>query len=117
MNSAVEEESDRITAEDASSVLNFTRSLMRTESISGKESPVGNKLSLWLESVGWHVTKQAVSDPENPEQSTFNILATRNAFSIGDKGPRILFNSHIDVVPPQLNPTMSSDGKVGMVQI
>ncbi|EME39682.1 hypothetical protein DOTSEDRAFT_75357 [Dothistroma septosporum NZE10] len=75
-------------------LLDFHKTLMRIESISGDEKGVGDWLAFSLRLQGYSVEKQVISkDPER-----FNVLAwpgkTRDA--------QILVTSHIDTVPPFL---------------
>ncbi|CAM2009227.1 M20/M25/M40 family metallo-hydrolase [Acanthopleuribacter pedis] len=70
-------------------VVALAMEMINTESISGNEEPMARFLRDYLEPRGWQVTFQEVA-PGRP-----NVLARRNA-----KQPRLVFNSHIDTVPP-----------------
>ncbi len=63
--------------------------LIDIESTSGREKPMADFLQAYLEPLGWQVQLQEVA----PDRD--NIFA----FRPGNK-PRLIFNSHIDTVPP-----------------
>ncbi|KAK5986789.1 Acetylornithine deacetylase [Trichostrongylus colubriformis] len=71
---------------------------MRIESTTGCEGPFGDLVAQSLEENGWVVEKQ----PVNHNSSRFNILATRK--SLKEATPRIVFNTHLDTVPPYIPP-------------
>jgi acetylornithine deacetylase len=52
---------------------------------------------------GWNVLKQSV------DQQRSNLLITRKPLS--DGGPKILFNTHLDTVPPYIEPKLE-DGRI-----
>ncbi|CAN0062312.1 unnamed protein product [Scytosiphon promiscuus] len=77
--------------------------LIDVESLSGHEQPMAVVLKDWLETRGWVVKLQEVE----PQTSTVdgairhNLYACRpDVASARTAGPRVLFNSHIDTVPP-----------------
>src|SRR5688572_5373096 len=71
----------------------LTTSLMNIPSVSGDEEAVGFWLREHLESLGWTVELQRVSDNQN------NVIATLN------DTPRVWFSTHLDTVPPFIPPT------------
>jgi len=71
----------------------LTISLMNIASVSGEEEAVGFWLRDYLESLGWTVELQKVSENQN------NVIAYLNA------APRVWFSTHIDTVPPFIPPT------------
>ncbi|CAN5207206.1 ArgE/DapE family deacylase [soil metagenome] len=66
----------------------LTKSLINIPSISENEEAVGFFLRDYLESLGWTVELQAVSENQN------NVIAYLN------ETPRVFFSTHIDTVPP-----------------
>lgn len=66
---------------------------MKIPSISGDEEAVGFFLRDYLESLGWTVELQAVSENQN------NVIAYLN------DTPRVFLSTHIDTVPPFIAPT------------
>ena len=66
---------------------------MKIPSVSGYEEAVGIYLRDHLESLGWTVELQRVSDDQN------NVIAYLN------DTPRVWFSTHIDTVPPFIPPT------------
>lgn len=70
-------------------VVALAREMIDIESISGNEKHMGLYLKDLLTPLGWQIQLQGV------ETDRFNVLATRPS-----KQPRLLFNSHIDTVPP-----------------
>ncbi len=68
----------------------LTKALINIPSISGDEQAVGFYLRDYLESLGWTVELQAVSENQN------NVLAYLN------ESPRVFLSTHIDVVPPHI---------------
>jgi acetylornithine deacetylase len=75
------------------SLFELTTSLMNIPSVSGEEEAVGFWLSDHLESLGWTVELQKVSENQN------NVVAWLN------ETPRVWFSTHIDTVPPFIPPT------------
>ena len=71
----------------------LTKSLMNIPSTSGEEEAVGFWLRDHLQSLGWTVELQRVSDNQN------NVIATLN------DSPRVWFSTHLDTVPPFIPPT------------
>src|SRR6478672_4813138 len=71
----------------------LTTSLMSVPSTSGEEHAVGYYLRDHLESLGWTVELQPVSDTQN------NVMAYLN------ESPRVWFSTHMDTVPPFIAPT------------
>ncbi len=71
----------------------LTRSLMNIPSVSGDEEAVGFWLRDCLESLGWTVELQAVSENQN------NVIAYLN------NNPRVWLSTHMDTVPPFIPPT------------
>jgi acetylornithine deacetylase len=68
----------------------LTRQLIDIPSISGDEETVGFFLRDYLESLGWTVELQPVSENQN------NVIACLN------ENPRIFLSTHMDVVPPHI---------------
>jgi acetylornithine deacetylase len=66
---------------------------MNIPSVSGEEGAVGVWLRDHLQSLGWTVELQKVSDDQN------NVIAWLN------DTPRVWFSTHIDTVPPFIPPT------------
>lgn len=71
----------------------LTRSLMNIPSVSGDEQAVGFYLRDYLQSLGWTVELQAVSETQN------NVIAYLN------DTPRVWLSTHMDTVPPFIAPT------------
>lgn len=74
-------------------LIDLTKSLMNIPSVSGEEQAVGFYLRDYLESLGWTVELQAVSETQN------NVIAYLNA------APRVWLSTHMDTVPPFIAPT------------
>ncbi len=74
-------------------LFDVTKSLMNIPSISGDEEAVGFYLRDHLESLGWTVELQAVSENQN------NVIAYLN------DTPRVWLSTHMDTVPPFIAPT------------
>jgi acetylornithine deacetylase len=74
-------------------LLDLTKKLMEIPSISGDEKAVGFFLRDYLESLGWTVELQAVSENQN------NVIAYLN------DSPRVFLSTHMDTVPPFIPPT------------
>lgn len=66
----------------------LTKNLMNIPSLSGDEQAVGFYLRDYLESLGWTVELQAVTENQN------NVIAYLN------ESPRVFLSTHIDTVPP-----------------
>ena len=71
----------------------LTTALMSVPSTSGEEEAVGFWLRDHLQSLGWKVELQPVSENQN------NVIATLN------DTPRVWFSTHMDTVPPFIPPT------------
>jgi len=71
----------------------LTKALMTVSSVSGEEEDVGFYLRDHLQSLGWTVELQKVSENQN------NVIAYLN------KTPRLWFSTHMDTVPPFIPPT------------
>jgi len=71
----------------------LTKSLMNIPSVSGEEEAVGFYLRDYLESLGWTVELQAVSENQN------NLIAYLN------DTPRVWLSTHMDTVPSFIAPT------------
>lgn len=74
-------------------LLELTKSLMNIPSVSGDEEAIGFYLRDYLESLGWTVELQAVSENQN------NVIAYLN------ETPRVFLSTHMDTVPPFIEPT------------
>jgi len=68
----------------------LTKNLINIPSISGDEQAVGWFLRDYLESLGWTVELQTVSENQN------NVIAYLN------ETPRVFLSTHMDVVPPHI---------------
>lgn len=81
-------------------VVSLTCGLMNIPSNSGDELTVGQALQSWLEARGWQVEMQKVTPQPDAavKADRYNVYATRS----GNRSPRLLFNSHMDTVPPFL---------------
>lgn len=79
----------------------LTSSLMSIPSTSGEEEAVGLWLRDHLESHGWNVELQKVSENQN------NVIATLN------DNPRVWFSTHMDTVPPFIPPTEDDENIYG----
>src|SRR5258708_5229468 len=71
----------------------LTKSLMNIPSTSGDEEAVGFWLRDYLESLGWIVELQEVSEKQS------NVIAYLN------ETPRVWLSTHMDMVPPFIAPT------------
>src|SRR5437868_947279 len=74
-------------------LIELTKSLMNIPSVSGDEEAVGFFLRDYLESLGWTVELQRVSENQN------NVIAYLN------ETPRVWLSTHMDTVPPFIPPT------------
>uniref|UniRef100_K3WGI3 Amidohydrolase-related domain-containing protein n=1 Tax=Globisporangium ultimum (strain ATCC 200006 / CBS 805.95 / DAOM BR144) TaxID=431595 RepID=K3WGI3_GLOUD len=88
-------------------VLELSCGLMNIESTSGNEEAVGKALENWFTSHGWKVELQKVAPQGDAavKADRYNVYASRT----GNKSPSLLFNSHMDTVPPFL--PARTDGK------
>lgn len=75
----------------------LTKSLMNVPSVSGDEQAVGFWLRDYLQSLGWTVELQKVSENQN------NVIAILNENS------RVWFSTHLDTVPPFIPPIEDDD--------
>lgn len=82
-------------------VFALTRKLIDVESITGNEAAVAEALARELESLGYQATRMPV------EENRFNIWATRD----GHEHPKVVFSTHMDVVPPWI-PSSEDDEKI-----
>jgi acetylornithine deacetylase len=78
-------------------LFDLTKNLMSIPSLSGNERAIGFFLRDYLESLGWTVEMQAVSENQN------NVIAYLN-----DR-PRVFFSTHMDTVPPFIPPTEDAE--------
>ncbi|KAE9555286.1 hypothetical protein FO519_001537 [Halicephalobus sp. NKZ332] len=79
-------------------ISSFLVALMAIESTTTKEGALSIAIKEFLKSQGFHIIVQPI-----PQQANrFNILATVTPFEA--PGPRILFNTHLDTVPPFIPP-------------
>jgi acetylornithine deacetylase len=74
-------------------ITELTKKLMGIPSLSGEEHAVGLLLRDHLESLGWTVELQPVSENQN------NVIAYLN------ESPRVWLSTHMDTVPPFIPPT------------
>src|SRR5215210_6064801 len=74
-------------------LFDLTRSLMSIPSVSGEEHVVGHWLRDYLHRLAWTVELQKVSENQN------NVVAYLN------DSPRVWFSTHMDTVPPFIQPT------------
>lgn len=79
------------------SILKLTTELMSIPSVSGDEEAVGFWLRDHLQSLGWTVELQAVSEKQN------NVIAYLN------ETPRVWLSTHMDTVPPFIAPTEDNE--------
>lgn len=100
------------------SIADFLVELMKIDSTTGKEGrfhsytqnttkrvylgELASVIKEFMETEGWHVTSQPLSS--NPQRS--NLLITKMA----DSNPKLLFNTHLDTVPPYLAPKVDQGG-------
>eukprot|EP00051_Salpingoeca_urceolata_P014191 m.180130 g.180130 ORF g.180130 m.180130 type:complete len:364 (-) comp18007_c0_seq2:146-1237(-) len=81
----------------------LTVALINISSLSGQEIPMADALEAWWDRHGWSMERQEVApqvedgDTGNPR---FNVLARPKGATSPRKDIRVLFNSHIDTVPP-----------------
>ncbi len=78
-------------------LFDLTKSLMNIPSVSGEEEAVGYYLREYLESLGWTVELQKVSENQN------NVIAYLN------ENPRVWLSTHMDTVPPFIPPAEDDD--------
>jgi len=84
-----------------SDVQSLLLSIMSVDSTTGSEEKMACLLGLWLEKRGWTVTLQTVN-----LNGQLNIFAHK-----GEKGhsPKLIFNSHLDTVPPYIPPRLDEE--------
>jgi len=80
------------------SVVELAKTLINIESTSGAERPMADYLQSYMEPKGWKTIRQEVAPGRD------NIY-----FSRSGKTPRLLFNSHIDTVPPYFPATWDTE--------
>ena len=79
----------------------LTKNLINIPSVSGEEEAVGFFLRDYLESLGWTVEFQAVSENQN------NVIAYLN------ETPRVFLSTHMDTVPPFIPATETEEKIMG----
>uniref|UniRef100_A0A0N5BSN9 M20_dimer domain-containing protein n=1 Tax=Strongyloides papillosus TaxID=174720 RepID=A0A0N5BSN9_STREA len=84
-------------------VVQLLISLMEIESTTGNEKLLCNELKLFMEENNWAVTEQRMKNNEFRK----NLLITRKGVNIEDI--KVLFNSHLDTVPPYIPPRIEND--------
>jgi acetylornithine deacetylase len=84
-------------------VVELTEELVGIESVSGREGRVAQHFAARLEGAGWTVVRQGVEggDPALPPR--VNVLAIDGPVDPG-RGPRLVFTTHLDTVPPFIAP-------------
>ncbi len=75
----------------------LTRRLIDIPSVTGTEAQVADFLASYLRGLGYEVELQAVADERK------NVIARTSA------PPRIVFSTHLDTVPPQINSSEDAD--------
>ena len=95
----------RMSTRARSEALALARSFIAIDSVSGNEAGMSRAVEGWLAERGWRVQRQAV------EEGRDNLFATRPGVTRAG-GPRLLFNTHLDTVPPHFGPSLSDDGAV-----
>ncbi|KAE9037674.1 hypothetical protein PR002_g6443 [Phytophthora rubi] len=87
-------------------VVKLAIGLNSIDSTSGDEAAVGQAIADWLTARGWRVHMQKVSPQADAvvKADRYNVYASRS----DNKTPRLLFNSHMDTVPPYLPPRIDS---------
>lgn len=65
---------------------------------------LASTIQKYFEQEKWHVLAQ----PLAKDQSRLNLLITRSATS----KPKLIFNTHLDTVPPYLPPVRHDDGRI-----
>lgn len=74
-------------------LFSLTKELIDIPSLTGDEAAVGEYLAAYLDRLGYRVEQQEVA----PDR--FNVMATTEA------PPRIVFSTHMDTVPPFIEPS------------
>ncbi|EGZ15705.1 hypothetical protein PHYSODRAFT_333917 [Phytophthora sojae] len=87
-------------------VVKLAIGLNSIDSTSGDEAAVGQAIADWLTARGWRVHMQKVPPQADAavKADRYNVYASRS----DSKTPRLLFNSHMDTVPPYLPPRIDS---------
>uniref|UniRef100_A0A914Z7F2 M20/M25/M40 family metallo-hydrolase n=1 Tax=Panagrolaimus superbus TaxID=310955 RepID=A0A914Z7F2_9BILA len=85
----------------------FLIALMSIDSTTGKEGNLSFAIKEYLKHEGFNIILQPI--PSHPQR--FNILATLGQFEA--PGPRILFNTHLDTVPPFIPPKRDDENIYG----
>ncbi|CAM9386242.1 unnamed protein product [Discosporangium mesarthrocarpum] len=99
-------------------VVKLAVDLINVQSLSGFEQHMADFLVSWLAEKGWIVERQEVA----AEQRCAGGMARHNIFAYRPKrpdregGPRVLFNSHIDTVPPYFPAELSEEDGVSVVK-
>ena len=76
-------------------VVELAQALINVESLSGFEYPMIEALESWLIPRGWKVIRQFVKD-----NNRYNLLSFPEKMKDPKTDIKLLFNSHIDTVPP-----------------
>lgn len=94
------------------SLLALHKTLVSVPSTSGSEKHVGDVLADYLASLGYHVERQFLPQPDGAVGAPprFNVLASRHppakkgtgSSSSARRKPRVVVTSHIDTVPPHI---------------
>jgi acetylornithine deacetylase len=82
-------------------VFGLTRKLIDVESVTGNEAAVGELLLSELTALGYKAIRMPVEDDR------FNVWAT----IAGHEKPKVVFSTHMDVVPPWI-PSSEDEGKI-----
>lgn len=92
-------------------VVDMAFALIDVPSISGFEQAMASCLYHWLTQRGWEVVLQPVA----PQQATDGAEVRHNVFAHrpGFSNPELLFNTHIDTVPPFFPASVSRSSKSG----
>jgi acetylornithine deacetylase len=83
------------------SITSFLIELMKIDSTTGKEGQLANAIKGYFEAEDWHVLTQPLSN----DSQRFNLLITKTS----DSTPKLIFNTHLDTVPPYLPPKQDGD--------
>ena len=88
---------------DNPDILDLATVFINANSISGNEKIMAEVLSTWFEARDYHVEKQPCVNEksvDDVEEQRFNIFAYPKSVKDPKKDLRLVFNTHIDVVPP-----------------
>ncbi|TMS33563.1 hypothetical protein L596_001288 [Steinernema carpocapsae] len=91
----------------SNSVKDLLIELMKIDSTTTREGALATALAKYLRGKGWNVKEQRLHS--NPER--FNLLITKNELT--GNGPKFLFNSHLDTVPPFIPPSFDETNVYG----